>query len=132
MMTAASTTLSPEDAERFRSFERQRHDSLATTYQDFFTPITALAIKPLLDAVRLQAGLDLLDVATGPGSVAAEAQGAGARTVGVDLSPGMIELAVKSHPGIDLPRSGGGAFAFCGPLVRCGRMQFWPGTFPIS
>ncbi|MEA2864893.1 MAG: hypothetical protein QOC84_2849 [Bradyrhizobium sp.] len=100
-MTAASTTLSPEDAERFRSFERQRLDSLATTYQDFFSPITALAIKPLFDAVRFQAGVDLLDVATGPGSVAAEAQGSGARTVGVDLSPGVIELAVKSHPGID-------------------------------
>jgi ubiquinone/menaquinone biosynthesis C-methylase UbiE len=101
MMTGASTSPSPEDAERFRSFERQRHDSLATTYHDFFTPITGLAIKPLLDAVRLQAGLDVLDVATGPGSVAAEAHRLGARTVGVDLSPGMIALAAKSSPGID-------------------------------
>jgi SAM-dependent methyltransferase len=101
MVAASSTALSPEDAERFRSFERQRHDNLATTYHDFFTPITALAIKPLLDAVRLQTGIDLLDVATGPGSLAAEASGLGARTVGVDLSPGMIELAAKSYPGID-------------------------------
>lgn len=100
-MAAASTALSPEDAERFRSFERQRHDKLAKTYRDFFTPVTALAIKPLLDAIRLQGGVDLLDVATGPGSLAAEAHGLGARTVGVDLSPGMIELAAKSYPGID-------------------------------
>ncbi|MBZ0146341.1 MAG: methyltransferase domain-containing protein [Pseudorhodoplanes sp.] len=100
-MAAVSTTLSPEDAERFRSYERQRHDNLATTYHDFFTPITALAIKSLLDAVRLQTGVDLLDVATGPGSLAAEANRLGARTVGVDLSPGMIELAEKSYPGID-------------------------------
>ena len=100
-MAAASTALSPEDAERFRSFERQRHDKLAKTYRDFFTPVTALAIKPLLDAIRLQGGADLLDVATGPGSLAAEAHGLGARTVGVDLSPGMIELAAKSYPGID-------------------------------
>ncbi len=100
-MAAASTALSPEDAERFRSFERQRHDKMAKTYRDFFTPVTALAIKPLLDAIRLQAGVDLLDVATGPGSLAAEAHGLGARTVGVDLSPGMIELAAKSYPGID-------------------------------
>src|ERR1700682_2179437 len=89
-MTSANTSLSTEDADRFRAFERQRHDSLATTYHDFFTPITGLAIKPLLDAVRLQADLDVLDVATGPGSVAAEAHRLGARTVGVDLSPGMI------------------------------------------
>ena len=62
-MAAASTALSPEEAERFRSFERRRHDSLANTYRDFFTPITALAIKPLFDAVRVQSGIGLLDVA---------------------------------------------------------------------
>jgi SAM-dependent methyltransferase len=101
MMAAASTALSPDDADRFRSFERQRHDNLAATYHDFFTPITALAIKPLLDAVRLQTGVDLLDVATGPGSLAAEANRSGAKTVGVDLSTGMIDLAAKSYPGID-------------------------------
>jgi len=100
-MVAASTALSPEDAERFRSFERQRHDDLAKTYHDFFTPITALAIGPLFDAMRLEGGIDLLDVATGPGSLAAEAHRLGARTVGVDLSPGMIELAAKSYPGMD-------------------------------
>jgi SAM-dependent methyltransferase len=101
MMMAAASTFSPEDAERFRSFERQRHDNLAKTYRDFFTPITALAIKPLFDAIRLEVGIDLLDVATGPGSLAAEAHRLGAKTLGVDLSPGMIELATKSYPGMD-------------------------------
>ena len=100
-MAAASTALSPDDADLFRSFERQRHDHLAKTYRDFFTPVTALAIKPLFDAVRLESGFDLLDVATGPGSVAAEAHRLGAKAVGVDLSPGMIELATKSYPGLD-------------------------------
>ena len=98
---AAASTFSPEDAERFRSFERQRHDNLAKTYRDFFTPITALAIKPLFDAIRLEGGIDLLDVATGPGSLAAEAHRLGAKTLGVDLSPGMIELATRSYPGMD-------------------------------
>jgi SAM-dependent methyltransferase len=74
---------------------------LATTYHDFFTPVTALAIKPLLDAVRLHADARLLDVATGPGSLAAEALRFGARPMGVDLSPGMIELARNAYPGID-------------------------------
>src|SRR5256885_673170 len=96
MTMAAASTLSPEDGERFRSFERQRHDYLARTYRDFFTPITALAIEPLFDAIRFKGGIDLLDVATGPGSLAAEAHRLGAKTVGVDLSPGMIELATKS------------------------------------
>jgi SAM-dependent methyltransferase len=100
-MVTAGTDLSSEDAERFRSFERKRHDTLAATYHDFFTPVTALAIKPLLEAVRLDAGARVLDVATGPGSVAAEALRFGARPIGVDLSPGMIELAGHVHPGID-------------------------------
>jgi SAM-dependent methyltransferase len=101
MMAAASPALSADAAERFRSFERQRHDHLAETYRDFFTPVTALAIKPLFDAIRLESGIDLLDVATGPGSVVAEAHRLGAKAVGVDLSPGMIDLATKSYPGLD-------------------------------
>ena len=100
-MVPANTGLSAEDAERFRCFERQRHDSLAATYHDFFSPVTALAIKPLLDSLRLQAGAQLLDVATGPGSLAAEALSVGARPIGIDISPGMIAIAKSAHPGID-------------------------------
>src|SRR6202165_3546497 len=100
-MTASNAGLSPQEAERFRAFERQRHDSLAATYHDFFTPVTALAINPLLDTVRLHAGAQLLDVATGPGSLSAEALRFGARPIGVDLSPGMIALAGNAYPGID-------------------------------
>ena len=100
-MTSANTSLSTEDADRFRAFERQRHDNLATSYHDFFTPVTALAVRPLLDAARVLAGTTLLDVATGPGSLAAEAKRFGIQCIGVDLSPGMIELAKNSHPGIE-------------------------------
>jgi ubiquinone/menaquinone biosynthesis C-methylase UbiE len=100
-MADASATLSHEDAARFRSFERQRHDSLASTYHDFFTPVTMLAIKPLLQAVQIRAGSRLLDVATGPGSLASEATKLAAEVVGVDLPPGMIDLAKKTYPGIE-------------------------------
>jgi SAM-dependent methyltransferase len=100
-MANASHPLSAQDAESLRRFERQRHDSLAATYHDFFTPITALAIQPLLDAAGAGAGSSLLDIATGPGSVAAEASHLGAACIGVDLSPGMIALARASHPDID-------------------------------
>lgn len=98
---AHASPLSAQDAERLRRFERQRHDSLAATYQGFFTPITALAIQPLLDASKAGAGTKLLDIATGPGSVAAKAASLGAACIGVDLSPGMIALAQASHPDID-------------------------------
>lgn len=99
-MANTGTPLSAQDADRFRSFERRRHDTLAPTYHDFFTPVTVLAIKPLLDATRARSGQNLLDIATGPGSLAAGAKNLGLDCVGVDLSPGMIALATKSHPQI--------------------------------
>lgn len=96
-----ATTLSPADAEQLRSYERDRHDAMAEGYIGFFGPVTALAIAPLLDAVRLKAGMKLLDVPTGSGALAAEATRRGAHVVGIDLAPGMIAQARKLHPGID-------------------------------
>jgi SAM-dependent methyltransferase len=100
-MTTSNPSLSAEDADRLRAFERQRHDKLAPTYQDFFSPVTALAVNLLLKAAQLRPGAILLDVATGPGSLAQEATKLGMICTGVDLSPGMIQLAEKSNPGID-------------------------------
>jgi SAM-dependent methyltransferase len=99
-MTMA-TLLSPEDAERLRTYERRRHDALAEGYIGFFGPVTALAIAPLLDAVQLRPGMALLDVPTGSGALAAEATRRGVRAIGVDLSSGMIAHARKVHQGID-------------------------------
>jgi SAM-dependent methyltransferase len=100
-MIMSPTELSGSEAERLRAFERQGHDALATSYHAFFSAVTALATNPLLDAVGLHAGTRLLDVATGPGALAAEAARRGARPVGIDLSPQMIELARRLYPGID-------------------------------
>jgi SAM-dependent methyltransferase len=74
---------------------------LAITYNDFFTPVTTLAHAPLLDAVQLAPGCELLDVATGPGWLAAAATAGGAHAIGVDLSPGMVALAAQLHSGIE-------------------------------
>ena len=95
------TELSSSEAERLRAFERRGHDALATSYQAFFAAVTALATNPLLDAVRLHPGTRLLDVATGPGALAAEAASRGARPVGIDLSPQMVELARQLYPAIN-------------------------------
>jgi SAM-dependent methyltransferase len=96
-----AASLSAQDAERLRAFEREGHTALATGYCDFFAQVTALAIEPLLDAVHLAPGMRLLDVATGPGNLAAAASRRGAQPIGVDLSSGMIELARRRHPGIE-------------------------------
>jgi hypothetical protein len=67
------------DADAFRTFERDRHNALAQSYHDFFGPITALAHRPLLEAVHLSIHTRLLDVATGSGGVARRAADVGAR-----------------------------------------------------
>ncbi len=95
------TEFSSSEAKRLRAFERQGHDALAKSYHDFFSPVTAIATNPLLDAARLRSGTRLLDVASGPGALAAEAANRGARSVGVDLSPRMIELARGLYPAIE-------------------------------
>jgi SAM-dependent methyltransferase len=86
------------DPARFRDFERTAHDRIASSYQAFFAPITANAATPLLDAVHASAGTRLLDVATGPGVVAAHAACRGARVTGIDISPQMVVLAKRISP----------------------------------
>src|SRR4051812_23789875 len=93
--------LNSTDAERLRTFERQGHDALAAGYHSFFAAVTALANKPLLEAVHLHRGMHLLDVATGIGALAAEAADHGVHSIGADLSPRMIEMARQSCPHID-------------------------------
>jgi len=100
-MATGRTALTPDEAERLRTFERQRHDAMAEGYHGFFANVTKLAIAPLLAAAGVGAGSRHLDVATGPGLLAAEARRRGATVTAVDLSPGMIELAGKLHAGID-------------------------------
>jgi SAM-dependent methyltransferase len=96
-----ATLLSPEDAAKLRTYERERHNALAEGYIGFFAPVTALAIAPLLDAVEARGGMKLLDVPTGSGALAAEATRRGATVIGVDIASAMIAEARKRHPGID-------------------------------
>lgn len=49
--------------------------------------------RDLLDRVEIRPGQDVLDVATGTGNVALQAAAAGARVVGVDLTPELFAVA---------------------------------------
>jgi len=100
-MIVSQVELSNSEAERLRAFEREGHDALAESYQAFLAAVTALATDPLFDVVHLRPGTRLLDVACGPGALAAEAANRSARSVGVDLSPRMIEMAQRLYPGIE-------------------------------
>lgn len=70
----------------------------AAAYEQLFGPITSHPIDALLDAARVGPGTRLLDVATGPGYVAARAAARGARATGLDRAPQMLEIARARHP----------------------------------
>lgn len=89
------------DPDAFRRFEAAGWERVGDAYHRFFGPITGRIIDPLLDAARVGRGSKVLDVATGPGYVAARARQRGAAVVGIDIAHQMVALAGKLHPGID-------------------------------
>jgi SAM-dependent methyltransferase len=70
------------DADAFNAFEAAGWEKQAAGYDDFFGPITTRLIEPLLDAAAVGRGVRVLDVASSPGYVAAEAAQRGALVVG--------------------------------------------------
>ncbi|MEO6797047.1 MAG: class I SAM-dependent methyltransferase [Candidatus Dormibacter sp.] len=71
--------------------------SVAETYEEIYVPRIFIPwAKLLIDQAGLRPGEQVLDVATGPGTVArlaAAKLGAGGRVVATDLSPAMLSLA---------------------------------------
>ena len=90
------------DPDAFNAFEATGWEQQATGYDAFFGPITTRLVGPLLDAAGVRPGARMLDVATGPGYVAAAAAERGADVVGVDVAGAMLALARRAHPGLDL------------------------------
>lgn len=82
----------------FHAFEHAGWQRAAAHYASTFGGLTALAAQPLLDAAHVGAGTRVLDVATGPGYVAAAAAARGARVMAIDFSPAMVEEARRRYP----------------------------------
>jgi ubiquinone/menaquinone biosynthesis C-methylase UbiE len=93
------------DTDAFNAFEAAGWQRQADGYEDFFGPITTRLVEPLLDAADVGSGARLLDVASGPGYVAARAAERGASVVGVDIAEAMIARARRLHPELEF-RSG--------------------------
>ncbi|GHJ47719.1 methyltransferase [Catellatospora sp. TT07R-123] len=85
---------------------RTSYDTVAQSYADFVSG--ALAREPYLrsmlalfaELVQTAGGGTVADVGCGPGHVTAYLHGLGLDPVGIDLSPGMIEIARREHPGL--------------------------------
>ncbi len=88
------------DAEAIRAFEHAGWERAAKTYETAFATATRQFIPALLDAAVIGAEQSILDVACGPGFVAASAAGRGAKARGLDFSASMLRIARVRHPTI--------------------------------
>ena len=88
------------DTDAIRTFEHVGWEKAAGRYVDSFATATRQFIPGLLDAAAVRAGLSVLDVACGPGFVAAAAVERGASGRGLDFSAAMLGVARAWHPGI--------------------------------
>jgi SAM-dependent methyltransferase len=91
----------PMNPSAFRAFEHAGWENIPTRYHDAFGNLTSQAIELLLDAVDVRSGVRVLDLATGPGYVAAAAAQRGASVVGVDFSAAMVAEARRHHPTVE-------------------------------
>jgi ubiquinone/menaquinone biosynthesis C-methylase UbiE len=84
----------------FREFEHAGWEQLPQDYHKGFAQLTTQAIPALLEAVQVRRETRLLDVATGPGYVAAAAAERGANVVGMDFAEAMVAEARRRYPKI--------------------------------
>src|SRR5258705_720747 len=89
------------DSEKFRDFEHPGWQNIPDQYHEAFGNLTTQTIGALLAAARVKKGVKFLDIASGPGYVAAAAAKRGATVLGIDFSNSMIEQARSLHPEID-------------------------------
>jgi SAM-dependent methyltransferase len=102
----------PSELDAFRELEHRGWTDVAGGYVDRFLSLTVQTAPALLDAVRAGAGVELLDVACGPGGIAAEAARRGARAQGVDFSDTMIAEARRLHPQLEFKTGDAEQLAF--------------------
>ncbi len=86
---------------------RLTYDTIADDYSSQLS--SALAASPFdravlgvfAELVRTSDGGPVADVGCGPGRIAAHLSTLGARVFGIDLSPGMVEVAQRSYPALN-------------------------------
>ncbi|AZQ40766.1 class I SAM-dependent methyltransferase [Streptomyces cyaneochromogenes] len=86
----------------FDESERLVWAGRGAAYAGSYAGLCAHPVPRLLDAAEVGPGIRLLDVGTGPGTVAAAACARGARVTAVDAEPTMVELAARAAPEADV------------------------------
>jgi SAM-dependent methyltransferase len=115
----------------FKAFESFAHDEIAEGYRDFFVNVTSYAVEPLLDIAAVGPGTSVLDVATGPGTLASRAAVRGAfPVIGVDLAPRMVAIAAAQYPRIDFRQADAESLPFPDRSFNAVLSNFGTGHFP--
>ncbi len=96
----------------FHDFEHTGWERAASAYGDAFGGLTSQTVPSLLRAAAVTTGTRLLDVASGPGYVAAHAAALGATPVGVDFASEMVTLAARAHPSLSFRQGDAEALPF--------------------
>ncbi len=86
------------DADAFNAFEVTGWKATATGYDTYWPALTSRLSDALLDAVDAGPDMRVLDVACGPGHLAARAAERGATAVGVDIADPMVKIARQRFP----------------------------------
>ncbi len=100
------------DVNAFKEFERSGWQDAVEGFTRLHLPTTAQAAGPLLDAVAAGPGTRLLDVASGPGELAAAAAARGAAATGVDFAAAMVAKARERHPDLEFREGDAEALPF--------------------
>jgi len=85
----------------FSAFEHEGWERAAQAYHTYFGDLAAQSNHAMLGALGVGRGTRFLDVASGPGYLAAAARRRGADVAGVDFSVAMVEKARRVFPGLE-------------------------------
>jgi SAM-dependent methyltransferase len=92
------------DADGWLADTRISYDTVAASYAEQIRdalaglPFLRAALTLFADLVRAAGGGPVADVGCGPGHVTAHLHQLGVDALGIDLSPGMIDVARRAHP----------------------------------
>jgi SAM-dependent methyltransferase len=92
-------TISEQQSQRFKEFERTGWAKQAAHYDSLVGQMTRQVVDALLAAVNGRSDAKLLDVASGPGYVAAEAARRGLDAIGTDIAEDMVYEARRRFAG---------------------------------
>lgn len=119
-----SETEEEKSPQTFKAFEHEGWQHVANKYHDHFQSLTTQSIDNLLEKAGVLRGTKLLDIASGPGYVAARAAQLGADVIGMDFSSVMVEKASKDFPEIQFKEGDAEQLPFADKTFDAACMNF--------